>query len=79
MIIISESNVLPEIVSDSEFLSLCSNVDVTELLEIMDDLMQDLAVLYPRKYNLILKAIARLKNSGIKLKAVKNDLYIFEE
>ena len=32
MIIISESNVLPEIVSDSEFLSLCSNVDVTELL-----------------------------------------------
>ena len=51
MIIISESNVLPEIVSDSEFLSLCSNVDVTELLEIMDDLMQDLAVLYPKKYN----------------------------
>ena len=57
-------NVLPEIVSYSEFLSLCSNVDVTELLEIMDDLMQDLAVLYPKKYNLILKAIARLKNSA---------------
>ena len=57
-------NVLPEIVSDSEFLSLCSNVDVTELLEIMDDLMQDLAVLYPKKYNLILKAIERLKNSA---------------
>ena len=64
MIIISESNLLPEIVSDSEFLSLCSNVDVTELLEIMDDLMQDLAVLYPKKYNLILKAIERLKNSA---------------
>ena len=64
MIIISESNVLPEIVSDSEFLSLCSNVDVTELLEIMDDLMQDLAVLYPKKYNLILKSIASLKNSA---------------
>ena len=64
MIIVSESNVLPEIVSDSEFLSLWSNVCVTELLEIMDDLMQDLAVLYPKKYNLILKAIARLKNSA---------------
>ena len=64
MIIISESNLLPKIVSDSEFLSLCSNVDVTELLEIMDDLMQDLAVLYPKKYNLILKAIERLKNSA---------------
>ena len=64
MIIISESNVLPEIVSDSEFLSACSNVDVTELLEIMDDLMQDLAILYPKKYRLILKAIARLKNSA---------------
>ena len=64
MIIISESNVLPEIVSDSEFLSLWSNVYVTELLEIMDDLMQDFAVLYPKKYNLILKEIARLKNSA---------------
>lgn len=41
-----------------------SNVDVTELHEIMDDLMQDLAVLYHKKYNLILKAIARLKNSA---------------
>ena len=57
-------NVLPEIVSDSEFLSLCSNVDVTELLEIMDDLKQDSAVLYHKKYNLILKAIAMLKNSA---------------
>ena len=44
--------------------TVCSNVDVTELHEIMDDLMQDLAVLYPKKYNLILKAIARLKNSA---------------
>ena len=44
--------------------TVCSNVDVTELHEIMDGLMQDLAVLYPKKYNLILKAIARLKNSA---------------
>ena len=45
-------------------ITVCSNVYVTELHEIMDDLMQDLAVLYPKKYNLILKAIARLKNSA---------------
>lgn len=61
MIIISESNTLPEIVSDSEFLSACSNIDLTELLEIMDDLMQDMAILYPKKYRKILREILKLK------------------
>ncbi len=66
MILIVENDTLPTIESGSEFLEACSNIEITELLEIMDDLMQDVAILYPMKYKAVIREISRTKRDSFK-------------
>lgn len=61
MIIIGESNIIPEIKTDSEFLENCADLDMLDLLEIMDDVMEDIRIIWPKKYRSIIKRMESLK------------------
>ena len=55
MILIVENDTLPTIESGSEFLEKCSNMNIIDLLEIMDKIMREMEILFPKKYEIILQ------------------------
>lgn len=48
-------------IKHSEFLQTVNGKDIGAVLDIMDELMQTLSVLYPKAYNNILRKIERIK------------------
>ncbi len=61
MILIVENDTLPTIESGSEFLEKCSNMNIIDLLEIMDKIMREMEVLFPKKYEIILQEMENSK------------------
>ena len=49
---------------DSEFLKACSDVSREDLLEIMDDIMFELNILYPKKYQDVLRELRGTKKTA---------------
>lgn len=61
MILIVENDTLPTIESGSEFLEKCSNMNIIDLLEIMDKIMREMEILFPKKYEIILQEMENSK------------------
>ena len=59
LIVVTEA--LPTIESSSEFLAECSNMNIIDLLEIMDKIMNEMEILFPKKYEMILQEMENSK------------------
>ena len=57
----SMDNYIPPIQSDSEFLAVCSNKDITKVLEVINEHMDAIKILYPKEYDSILNRIQEIK------------------
>lgn len=51
---------LPQIRSDSEFLNACSQKEITAVLEVINEHMEAIKLLYPKEYDSIIEKIREL-------------------
>lgn len=51
---------LPQIRSDSEFMNVCSQKEITAVLEVLDEHMEAIKLLYPKEYDSIIEKIKEL-------------------
>ena len=51
---------LPQIRSDSEFMNVCSQKEITAVLEVLDEHMEAIKLLYPKEYDSIIEKIKDL-------------------
>ena len=61
MNLIADIEALPTIESSSEFLEKCSNMSIIDLLGIMDKIMREMEILFPKKYEMILREMENSK------------------
>ena len=55
---------VPEIKMNSEFLDVCKGVNIEDLLNIIDEHMEVLKVVYPKEYDAIINKISQLNPSS---------------
>lgn len=48
---------VPQIQSDSEFMNVCSKKDIAAVLEVLDEHMEAIKLLYPKEYDSIIEKI----------------------
>ena len=51
---------LPQIRSDSEFMNVCSQKEITAVVEVLDEHMEAIKLLYPKEYDSIIEKIKEL-------------------
>ena len=51
---------LPQIRNDSEFMNVCSQKEITAVLEVLDEHMEAIKLLYPKEYDSIIEKIKEL-------------------
>lgn len=61
MIIIMDNGRMPEIESESEFLQAISSANIVDVLEALDCLMDELKLMYPKRYRSLINQIVAKK------------------
>lgn len=51
---------VPQIRSESEFISICSQKDIRAVLEVLDEHFEAIKLLYPKEYNSIIERLSEL-------------------
>ena len=51
---------VPQIRTDSEFIDVCINKDIVAVLEVLDEHMEAIKLLYPKEYNSIIEKIKEI-------------------
>lgn len=54
------TSVASHFVGESEFLQLCSHAPIEGVLNILDEHMECIKILYPKEYNLLIKKLSEL-------------------
>lgn len=53
-----------DVEAKSEFLEACNGVDIEDALEVIDEHMEAIRVLYPKEYNAVVNRIEEMKKGG---------------
>ena len=56
----SYNDYLPQIQTGSEFMDICSQKEITAVLEVLDEHMEAIKLLYPKEYDSIIERIKEL-------------------